>query len=161
MRLLGMARASQGAPVLAGPRVPDGLPAMRPLALEREAVNDYSHLQTIQPALAEEALRASGRRVGNRIPGTQVLHREFRKNRDPLSLGECFDLMTDLQKLEMETTTPTDPMPLYERAAWIRWKIDAGTRIYNSTGGQGPCRCLLCRLWCMWMEDLEEALSEE
>jgi hypothetical protein len=120
---------------------------------------DFTHLQLIRPALAEEALRASGPHVGNRIIGTKILA----KNLD-LSLRECYNVMTDLQEMSLYVCCSIPPqymaLGFSGRLQWINSRLRLANAAYRGHGGEGPCRCLWCRIWYMWIEDLEEALSE-
>lgn len=127
----------------------------------------YRHLQTWPPDVLERALRASGYRgVGNRIPGTQVLMEHLRSlGPTPASeLHRCFETMTSLQELAVDRCHWTEPSRLAPRPdVWIRYRLALANLAYKShlpKGDVSLCPCIWCRIWRMWMEDYEEAMSE-
>lgn len=122
---------------------------------ERQAMLD--NVMSVQPALAQAALRASGLRLGNRIPGCMVL-------RDGgLDLKYTFGLMSDLQRFseELIASAGRGARSLKELTDELRRQLAMGTRIYRSIhGGEGECRCVTCRIRWMWLERICEAASE-
>ena len=115
----------------------------------------YEDVFHVHPELGEAALRASGHRgVGNRIPGSLVL-------RDGgWNVHDAFDAMTTLQEWSrsvLESSRMQDP---YWTLRSLEHRLLQGTRSWSAQGSTGPCPCLICRVRRLWIQDLEEALSE-
>ncbi len=121
-------------------------------------MREFDTLQLVQPSLLEEALRASGVQVGNRIPGCRILYDALGKY--GLSLHYSYETMTLLQKLATELHTDAMASGLRNHVYGISNQLSLGDSAYRSTGGLGPCRCLICRIRLMRLEDIGEALSE-
>lgn len=98
-------------------------------------------------------------RRGNTIPGTIIL-------KDALGpgwkLGECHQLMCDLQDLATHLCSYAVKHGLRRHTYWMMYKINMGQIVFESHHGRyaGPCQCLWHRIWRLQLEEIGEALSE-